>query len=162
MSASLAKLWENAGVDGGPPCIGDFFVCHCKGCTSLEDKVHLELKVVFNKEHETQIRQLYLTKEDYAIYTQAKEKFERAMRQFSGNLGEHAHLCILPDFDNEVNEVLRGFIQFEKSTKDVISDLWTLMIRRELVDEDLTPKMPLEEQEAVKNALLQMQEFYRS
>ena len=133
----LEALWEKAGVDGGPPCIGNFFMCKCKGCNTLKEKVDLDGQVLFNEGFLGDIHKRYVTKRAGAALTKSMEKFERVVECFVSKMqtleGGYFHFI---DYCDEMNEILRAFIQRERSLEGTRMDLRNLMQIKQDVDDD--------------------------
>lgn len=140
-----------AALNGGAPCVGDICVCKCKKCIALKEKVEAEEKVPW-KEMDLSAMEKYFTKEDSEILTKCKNKFVAEIEQFMEKLRRLDHMSRLPADHQEVNEMIRAFIQWEKPSDGVVEELWAIMKREELVDKNLE-EMPDLEMEGVRDAL---------
>ena len=147
----LTALWENAGLDGGPPCIGTFFTCRCKGCWSLRVQVEMDGQVPFNKNYLDRINMRYIKVRAAAFLDKWKERFEEALDEFLSGVKKLGTNLGNLDYDAEVEEILRSFIQRERSMDATMKDLWNFLESREEIDEDQL--MNQQEREGLKKAL---------
>ena len=158
MSSKMSELcWERAGLDGGHPCVGNFFACECRTCVKLEQIV-LADGIRFRKSNLQRIKVKYLKTADLEILKKWKEKFQNVvedfMREMSRKVDEFQYIP-----DDEAEENIRAFLQRERSSEDVAKEFWHWLKEFQMVDQD--EELPQGVKEDVKEALKEVWKMYR-
>lgn len=138
--------WKEAGLNGGPPCVGKFGMCKCKKCICLKDILGTQCEM----------QGMYLQKQDFEKY---ENEFESEVEHFMKELVTLDNMCLLPDFDYEIDAIISGFIQREISSDDVIKAFSGLLKTRGLVGKEFSA-LPEMEIRCVKNVLKDIWMFY--
>lgn len=124
--------WKQTGIDGGPPCVGKHIHCKCFPCLALKEKniqrnIPLHCMInnidVFNE----------MTADEKKAMDENTQKFNRALQFITSKKERSGHFWGIlgqPPFVNmgeidlmDVKDIMRAFIQREKSTEEVIEYL---------------------------------------
>ena len=131
----MPSKWSmTGGSSGGPACVGNHRFCKCHACVHFKHvhKIKGDFNIIVDG-HLDEVFEDLMSHEDILAFRKNSEKFAGIMDKifglgkedgglFWGLVGLNA-ICTPVDVDTELSDLLREFIQQEKSSEEIVARL---------------------------------------